>query len=660
MSAATTLGLAFSRLPVMAGPFTRADFDHLVPADKKLKREWVKSLFDRGVPEVLEGRDLAFIGMPIGGIGAGQLYLSGDGRLWHWDIFNRTPGTGSEHYAKPLIPSSPLKQQFSLTIGEDTRLIDATGFSKVSFRGEYPIGTVEYSDANVPVTVKLEAFSPFIPLSTDDSSLPLTVLQFTLRNTSSSPIDAKLSAELENGVCLNNRDRDALLRSRIVREPGMTTLLFSADNTIPSISARPDIIFEDWTHDTYDVWTVEGAAFGTGPVKKSDIPGYQGDVGGDTGRVVNSHASAPGNSVEDKDKALGKLTSRDFTIDRDFISFWIGGGKAKDGSQLGLTLFIDGKPVRTASGRDSNQMALEHFDVRQLAGKTAHFEIVDDGTGAWGNVGVGKISFADHRHASGRLEDLADFGTMSLSILGDVADDASAEATTIFDRRQFGSLARKLTLAPGENTQVTLLLAWHFPNLSLRGPLQKAGRYYATKFSSAHDVAKYVAENFERLTGETRLWRDTWYDSTLPYWFLDRTFLNASTLATSTCFRFANGRFYGWEGVGCCEGTCGHVYQYAHAVARLFPELERGTREKIDFGSSLQPDGAIFFRGEFNDFPAVDGQAGTVLRTLREHQMAPDAAFLKRTWPKIKLATQWLINKDGTGDGFIKGNQHNT
>ena len=156
------------------------------------------------------------------------------------------------------------------------------------------------------------------------------------------------------------------------------------------------------------------------------------------------------------------------------------------------------------------------------------------------------------------------------------------------------------------------------------------------------------------------MWRDTWYDSTLPFWFLDRTFLNTSILATSTCYRFANGRFYGWEGVGCCEGTCGHVYHYAHATARLFPELERSTRERIDFGSALQPDGAIHFRGEFNDIPAVDAQAGTVLRALREHQMSADAAFLKRNWPKIKLATQWLIAKDANGDGLIEGNQHNT
>ncbi len=117
ISAATTLGLAFSRMPVMAGPFTRADFDHIVPADKKLRPEWVKSLFERGTPEILRGSDLKLVGMPVGGIGAGQLYLGGDGRLWHWDIFNQFENSGSSgpHYAQPPIPSSPLTQKFSLT-----------------------------------------------------------------------------------------------------------------------------------------------------------------------------------------------------------------------------------------------------------------------------------------------------------------------------------------------------------------------------------------------------------------------------------------------------------------------------------------------------------------------------------------------------------------
>src|SRR5665213_4416024 len=185
---ATTLGMVFSRLPVMAGPFTREDFDQLVPADKKLAPDWVKSLFARGTPEILRGSELKYVGMPVGGIGAGQLYLGGDGRLWHWDIFNGQFHTGAEHYAKPLNPSSPLTQKFTLTIGGESRALDRTGFSEIAFRGEYPIGAVEYADAAVPLAVKLEAFSPFIPLNTDDSSLPATIFQFTLRNTSAAPV----------------------------------------------------------------------------------------------------------------------------------------------------------------------------------------------------------------------------------------------------------------------------------------------------------------------------------------------------------------------------------------------------------------------------------------------------------------------------------------
>ena len=227
-----------------------------------------------------------------------------------------------------------------------------------------------------------------------------------------------------------------------------------------------------------------------------------------------------------------------------------------------------------------------------------------------------------------------------------------------FDEKLIGSLTRKLKLKPGESATAVFVLSWHLPNLKMnRLP---PGRHYATRFDSALAVARYVRQNFARLSGETRLWHDTWYDGSLPWWFLDRTFLNTSILATSTCYRFGNGRFYGWEGVGCCEGTCGHVWQYAHAVARLFPDLERMTREKVDFGLALQPDGAIHFRGEFNNIPAIDAQAGTVLRALREHQMSADSEFLKRNWPQIRRAVEWLIAKDENGDGLIESNQHNT
>ena len=101
---------------VVAGPFEAGDFSQLVPRDKKLQPEWVRSLFERGTPASYRGEELRYIGMPVGGLCAGQLYLGGDGKLWHWDIFNQHVGTGSEHYAAPLQPSSPVEQGFALKV----------------------------------------------------------------------------------------------------------------------------------------------------------------------------------------------------------------------------------------------------------------------------------------------------------------------------------------------------------------------------------------------------------------------------------------------------------------------------------------------------------------------------------------------------------------
>jgi hypothetical protein len=324
-----------------------------------------------------------------------------------------------------------------------------------------------------------------------------------------------------------------------------------------------------------------------------------------------------------------------------------------------VNLLVNGKVLQSVTGKANNKMELTSFDVRKFAGKEAQLEIVDAQQGPWGNIGVGKIKFSDQMGTPVPFEKLPDLGTLGLALLGAPAEIASSEASKPLSEKLVSELGCKLKLGPGQAVTVTFVLAWHFPNLVIKGA-REGGRFYATKFDSAFAVAKYVAENFDRLAAQTRLWRDVWYDSTLPFWFLDRTQLNTSILATSTCFRFASGRFWAWEGVGCCAGTCAHVWHYAHAMARQFPELERILREQTDFGLALQPDGAIFFRGENNNIPAIDAQAGSILRTLREHQMSSDDAFLKRVWPGVKRATDWLIAKDGDGDGIIVSNQHNT
>jgi len=688
LTSATVAGCFLSRLPIAAGPFTREDFDQLVPADKKLAPAWVKTLFVRGEPTVYHWPESRLIGMPVGGICAGQVYLGGDGRLWHWDIFNeqiRTDPAGS-HYARPLHPTSPFGQGFALRITQirrkQTRVLDHTAWRDVTFSGQYPIGHVEYRDPDSPVAVSLEAFSPFIPLNVNDSSLPAIVMRFELTNTSNCKVKVELAGWLENPVALKSGEtQDVLRHNRILRRSKFAFLECSATSAPDEKdkARQPDIVFDDFERDTYVPWTTEGKAFGSGPIEKSEVPKYQGDLAMHGKHAVNTHSSAPSAGEGGPDDCTGVLTSLPFTIGRNYIRFLIGGG-AHPG-KTAVNLLVGDEVVLSATGANDNKMKPQTWNVRRWTGKTARIQVVDQERGGWGNIGLDYIVFSDTPDAPiGPLAEQPDFGTMGLALIGggkggsglvllpndkrppEVFPSTTREdgitVTKQFGEPLIGSLSRQLSLKPGQSGEIAFVLTWHFPNLTLSN--LPPGRYYAKHFLSALGVAEYAAANFDRLASQTRLWCDTWYDSTLPCWFLERTFLNSSILATTTCHRLGNGRFWGWEGVGCCAGTCGHVWQYAQSVARLFPQLERDTRERVDFGLALQPDGAIHFRAEHNKIPAIDAQAGTVLRALREHQMCSDDAWLKHNWAGIRKSIEWLVAKDENGDGLIEGNQHNT
>jgi non-lysosomal glucosylceramidase len=523
--------------PLTANAPESSTFEKLVPSDKKLSPEWVRSLYERGSRTVYRGADLDKIGMPIGGICTGQVYLGGDGKLWHWDIFNQYINSNcwGPHYSNPPQPDYPLEQGFALRIHAQDKLVvrtlDRSGFSNISFIGEYPIGWVEYKDDSIPISVSLEAFSPFIPLNPQDSHLPATILQFTLRNNAPTSIQCELVGWLENAVCIQSGTKGFGSRSNAITHLHNATLLECMATT-----------------------------------------------------------------------ASGNRTA-------------------------------DGPSLRDQPDFGSQSLALLHPQKGDMASAA---------------IPAGPV-----------VEKL--FSETGLA--------AVATNTAEFPGRVTGALGRNLLLAPNQQATVTYVVAWHFPNIQqvnvvdLKEPKLDhiQGRHYGIRFPSVRAVVEYITSNFDRLVQQTRLWHDTWYDSTLPYWFLDRTFLNISTLATSTAYWFGNRRFYAWEGVGTCGGTCTHVWSYAQAVARIFPSLERTTREMVDFGLAFHADtGAIGNRAEFEVKAAVDGQAGTILRAYREHQMSPDEAFLRRNWPQIKKAMEYLIGLDTNQDGLLDRPQMNT
>ncbi|HNR32533.1 MAG TPA: GH116 family glycosyl hydrolase, partial [Candidatus Hydrogenedentes bacterium] len=643
-----------------------------------------RSLYERGTKEVFRGKSLENIGMPCGGIGAGQLYLCGDGTLGCWQIFNNAASNwveGTHATYKHRGIAKPVDQGFAVSVlqGSDLlwRPLNSEGFADIEFQGEYPIGTVRYASPGFPVKIEMEAFSPFVPLNATDSTLPATVFHITVENVTDDLARVSIGAWLQNAVGhAYGLEHDALRRTRLLRERGRAFIVHSAEERPvepPAEAAAPraPIAFADFESDGYGDWRVEGDAFGPGPAKgtlpgQNPVTGFLGD------RLVNTFFGG--------DDAKGALTSPAFTVSRRYVNFLIGGGNHPE--RTCMNLVVEGRAVRSATGRNNEALQWHAWDVAEFEGKQAHLVIVDDKLGGWGHINIDHIEFADalREGSPATLETAADYGTLALACVDGVvavtrrypgrpAEQYVVENDAVYGIREtrLGYLrSAEIDLARRQRCTFTFVLAWHFPN-------QQNGHHYAARFEDAAAVARYVLDHHDRLSADTRRWRDTYYDSTLPYWLLDRLHSVVSNLATGTCQYWKNGRFWAYEGVTCCHGTCTHVWNYAHAHARLFPELARSARELQDFnprenGGGFHPEtGLVGFRSDDNY--AADGQCGTILKAFREHLTSRDNAFLERNWPSIRKALEYSIEQDAKGvtggapedpDGLIENTQHNT
>ena len=496
--------------------FADNDYRKAIPADKKLDPAWVRSLYERGQKQTYTTGESTFIGMPVGGIGCGMVYLGGDGRLWMWDVFNQQyergmmgRGTDGQTYLEPFEPIQPFAQGFALQVDagnqKQTRTLDRDGFANVTFDGRWPIGMVSYVDDHCPVQVKLEAFSPMIPLDFENSTYPATVMRYTLTNTSAAAADASIAGWIDNPVGLYSGCADDTART----------------NTI---------------HTT------------------------------DHGTIMTCTAQAPADRPD------------------------------------------------------------------------------------WGSFALASVGPANTAHASGDRKNPFEPG--------------EAQASAPHGQPLLGALGQSVRLEPGASATISFVLTWHFPNLRVKAmdTDQPIGWWYATRFKDAPAVAEHLIANLDALYEQTRLWVDTWYDSTLPYWLLDRAMANTTTLATTVCYLFADGRFYAWEGINCCAGTCTHVWHYAQAPGRLFPQVERNLRQRVDFGMGQHENGAIAQRMwiDKKNHVADDGHCGRILGMYREHQMSENDALLRKLWPNVKRAIEFEFTRDADGDGILEGAQANT
>lgn len=169
----------------------------------------------------------------------------------------------------------------------------------------------------------------------------------------------------------------------------MITLIFCCLFCAAAHGESSDLTLADFNGSDYGNWTVEGTAFGTQPASGT-LPGQMPVTGFVGAGLVNSFNGG--------DEATGKLVSPDFTIDRQFVDFLIGGGGFEE--TVYMALYVDGKVVQRATGPNTvgggtERLEAKHWDVSEFVGKRARIEIVDNASGGWGHINVDEIVLSD-------------------------------------------------------------------------------------------------------------------------------------------------------------------------------------------------------------------------------------------------------------------------
>ncbi len=225
----------------------------------------------------------------LGGIGTGNVSLGARGDLRDWEIFNR-PGKGNmlaySFFAirakraggKPVAKVLEAKIPPPYAKAHGFRSPEMAGLPRLdasTMRGQYPFVAIDFEDAELPVRVRLQAFTPFIPLSADDSGMPAAVIRYVVSNPGSKPVDVTIAGSLANmaGLSYQAVDRvlkghpeavnefrgDGPLRGLFFHNPttqigaiGSGTMALMTPNQ--NVTAKRDWLNQGWWDGAHDFW----------------------------------------------------------------------------------------------------------------------------------------------------------------------------------------------------------------------------------------------------------------------------------------------------------------------------------------------------------------------------------------------------------------------
>ncbi len=591
-------------------------------------------------------------------------------------------------------------------------------FKNCSFEARFPFCTISLpADDKMPLQAKIVGWSPFTPGDADSSSLPVGALEYSLTNPIDKPIKAIFSFNspnvMDRGGSIDSIENGFVLYHSAYPKNRETkgALAFVVDKEASGLGKI--VVDHCWFKGGWwDALTIawdnveKGRIVESAPLEKG-APGatifapfelkpgetknirllvswYSPETGLTTGRRTNdtralflkgpSSGSAQGqqpvtgflgkklvNTFDPNgDQPTGTLISPEIPLTKKFVHFLIGGG-----SDCSFQLHVDGKKVRSASGKNIEQLEWSTFDVTEFVGKQGIFKIVDDQSGGWGHLNVDHVVQSD--------EPVADLKTGNGNEI--IPDKNRVILIDDFERNDYAPWmvetsprpeTQDLSRFPPADTPPGLVVPQHIQ--------QNIPEYYVpwytTKFKSVHEVAEFWKRNYADLCKRSEIFRDAFYDTTLPPEVVEAVAANLTILKSPTVLRQHDGRLWCWEGCsdtgGSCEGSCTHVWNYAQAIPHLFSELERTLRQ-TEFFEGMDPTGRQAFRVCMpiapggSGFDAADGQLGGVIKIYRDWRIFGNTDWLKVYWPRIQRALNYAIEKyDPRHTGLLEESHHNT
>ncbi len=508
------------------------------------------------------GPHLNRVAFPIGGIGTGMFCLEGTGAISHMSVLHRPaifhePGVfgaitirGKQNIARILEGPVPDWKKYGLPLagnGLGGSISGLPHFQEAIFTPRFPFASISLKDEVIPMEVKINGWSPFIPTEADRSSLPVGALEYTFTNLGTELLEAVFSFNAKN----------------FLKTEGGNSLIRSYPNGF--------ILSEQGTEEK--------------PYLKADFAIFT-----NSSETAVDHCWFRGGWWDPLTMAWNNIKSGSMQpVD------------PVESGAPGASLFV---PLKLDAGQTSSLIVYMTWYVPQSDlkhGKTVDSEMNCD-------------------PAAGCCNTSAEGG---------------------------------------------------FHNSESAGNPVYYKPWYSSRFSNIEAVCGFWKEQYATLRQESDLFSEAFYASSLPPVVMEAIACNLSILKSTTVMRQHDGRFWCYEGSGdnwgCCHGSCTHVWNYAQAVAHLFPELERSLRQ-TEFCENQDREGHQTFRATLpigpNDHAfhaAADGQLGGIMKVYREWRISGSRQWLEKIFPMVRVSMDYCIRTwDPDEKGVIEEPHHNT